>query len=76
MAHSYTKTHTYFQIADADHPMYHTTNFETEEAAREAIRTEYAERNTGNESDEYWRNRKQVVLRVTEIIQNLDERTA
>jgi hypothetical protein len=58
-------TRTYFQIADANSEMYHTDIFETEEEARKVIQTEYQNRSKNDGSDEYWRNRKQIVIKVT-----------
>jgi len=63
-------TRTYFQIADANWGMYHVNTFQTEEEAREIIQTEYQNRSKNDGSDEYWRNRKQVVIKVT-IIQEV-----
>ena len=65
------KTRTYFQIADANWGMYHTDTFQTEEEARKVIETEYQNRAKNDGSDEYWRNRKQVVLKITETIEVL-----
>lgn len=64
-------TTTCFQIADANWGMYHTKNFETEEEARKVIETEYKNRSKNDGSDDYWRNRKQVVLKVTRTIEFL-----
>ena len=58
-------TRTYFQIADANWGMYHTDTFQTEEEARKVIETEYQNRSKNDGSDEYWKNRKQVVIKVT-----------
>jgi hypothetical protein len=60
-------TRTYFQIADANWCMYHTNTFATEEEARDVIKTEYINMSKKDGSDEYWNNRKQVVIKVTEI---------
>ena len=61
------ETRTYFQIADANWGMYHKDTFQTEEEARKVIETEYQNRSKNDGSDEYWRNRKQVVIKVTTI---------
>ena len=61
------ETRTYFQIADANWGMYHTDTFQTEEEARKVIETEYQNRSKNDGSDEYWKNRKQVVIKVTTI---------
>ena len=58
-------TKTYFQIADANWGAYHSETFETEEEARKVIETQYENRCKKDGSDEYWRNRKQVVIKVT-----------
>jgi hypothetical protein len=58
-------TRTYFQITDANGGGYHTDTFETEEEARKVIATEYQNRSKNDGSDEYWRNRKQIVIKVT-----------
>jgi hypothetical protein len=58
-------TRTYFQIADANLDMYHIKSFETEAEAREVIKNEYENCSMNNGYDEYWRNRKQVVIKVT-----------
>lgn len=59
------QTITYYEIADANWGMYHVDTFETEEEAREVIKTEYQNRSKNDGNDEYWRNRKQVVIKVT-----------
>lgn len=58
-------TRTYFQIADANCGMYDAETFKTEEEARKVIDTQYVNRCKKDGSDEYWRNRKQVVIKVT-----------
>ena len=58
-------TRTYFQIADANWGMYHTENFSTEEEARKVIEKEYQNRCKNDGSDEYWKNRKQIVIKIT-----------
>jgi hypothetical protein len=58
-------TTTHFEIADANWDMYYPYNFETEEEAMEIIKTEYENRSKNDGSDEYWRSRKQVVIKVT-----------
>lgn len=55
-------TVTYYQIADANWGMYHVDVFNTEAEARAVIEKEYT-----NSSNEYWRNRPQVVIKVTTI---------
>ncbi len=60
-------TNTIYRIADANHAMYVAQLFETEEAARQYIKEEYQERDKKDSYDEYWRNRKQVVLKITTI---------
>lgn len=58
--------HTYYQIADANWGMYHSDSFDTEEEARMVMDAEYTNRSTGYESsDEYWRKRPQVILKIT-----------
>lgn len=57
----------YFQIADANWAMYNPNRFETEEEARAVIESEYQNRSKNDGSDEYWRNRKQVVIKITTI---------
>lgn len=64
-------TTTCFQIADENWGMYHPKSFETEEEARKVIETEYKNRSKNDGSDDYWRNRKQVVLKVTKTIEVL-----
>lgn len=59
------QTVTYYEIADANWGMYHSKTFETEEEARRVIESEYENRSEGDGHDEYWRNRKQVVIKVT-----------
>lgn len=65
------ETKSWFEIADANCCMYHPDKFDTEEAARNVIKTEYQNRSKGDGSDEYWRNRKQVVIKVTQTIEVL-----
>lgn len=65
------RTNTWFEIVDANWGMYHPDKFETEEAARKVIETEYQNRSKNDGSDEYWRNRKQVVIKVTKTIEVL-----
>ena len=64
-------TRTWFEIADANWGMYHPDDFDTEEEARKVIETEYQKRSKNDGSDGYWRNRKQVVLKVTKTIEVL-----
>ena len=73
MTNDYHKNRTsvVYRIADANWGMYHTDSFKTEGEAREAIDTHYTNRNKGDGSDEYWRNRPQVVLRETVITEVL-----
>lgn len=59
------KNETWFQISDASHEIYHPQRFETEQEAREVIKTEYQNRSKHDGHDEYWRNKKQVVIKVT-----------
>lgn len=59
------ETKTFFEIVDADWDMYHPYNFETEEEARKVIREEYENRSKNDGNDKYWRNRKQIVVKVT-----------
>jgi hypothetical protein len=56
---------TYFQIADANSGMYHPQTFATELEAREVIEKEYQNRSKNDGFDEYWSNRKQVVIKIT-----------
>jgi hypothetical protein len=58
-------TQTYFQIADANWGMYHLETFNTEEEARKVIRDVYENRSKNDGHDEYWRNRKQIVIKIT-----------
>jgi hypothetical protein len=58
-------TKIWFTIADANWGMYHPKEFETEEEARKVIQDEYQNRSENDGSDEYWRNRKQVVIKHT-----------
>ena len=60
-------TRTYFKVADANWGMSHSETFQTEEEARKVIETEYHNRSKNDGHDEYWRNRKQVVIKVTTI---------
>lgn len=53
-----------YQIVDALFPMYHHTTFETEAEARAVIESEYV-----NSPNHYWRERKQLVQRVTTIVE-------
>jgi hypothetical protein len=62
------KTETYFLIGDANWKMYHPARFNTEEEARKVIRDEYENRSKNDGYDEYWRNRKQLVIKVTETV--------
>ena len=55
-----------YQIVDALHPMYHSETFETEAEARAVIESEYV-----NSPHPYWRERKQLVQRVTTIVEVL-----
>lgn len=59
------ETKTFFEIVDANWDMYHPYNFETEEEARKVIREEYENRSKNDGNDKYWRNRKQIVVKVT-----------
>lgn len=59
------ETKTFFEIVDADWDMYHPKTFETEEEARKVIREEYENRQKNDGYDKYWRNRKQIVVKVT-----------
>ena len=45
--------------------MYHNKTFQTEQEAREVIEREYKNRKENDGNDEYWRNRKQIVIKVT-----------
>lgn len=54
----------HYQIVDALHPMYHHTTFETEAEARAVIESEYT-----NSPNPYWRNREQLVEKVTTIVE-------
>lgn len=55
-----------YQIVDALHPMYHPTTFETEAEARAVIESEYT-----NSPNPYWREREQLVEKVTTIVEVL-----
>lgn len=61
------ETRTYFQIADANWGMYNSEIFQSEQEARKVIESEYQNRSKNDGNDEYWRNRKQIVIKVTEI---------
>jgi len=65
---NYHKNKTYFKIADANHGMFHNEVFETEAQARNVIERDYKNRSENDGYDEYWRNRKQIVIKVTEDI--------
>lgn len=56
----------HYEIVDALHPMYHHTTFETEAEARAVIESEYK-----NSPNPYWREREQLVQRVTTIVEVL-----
>jgi hypothetical protein len=56
-----------FKIWDANWDVYHPNKFETEEAARKVIATEYENRSKNDGYDEYWRNKKHVVIKFTII---------
>lgn len=62
------KNEIYFRIADANHAMYHPNRFASEEDAREIIDKEYTNRNKNDGYDEYWRNRQQIVMKITEEV--------
>ena len=62
------KKEIYFRIADANHAMYHPNRFVSEEEARKVIEKEYTNRNKNDGHDEYWRNRKQIVIKITEEV--------
>ena len=70
---------TYYQIVDKNDDMrdHGFTNFrtgihkfETEEEARKYIETIYTNRSRGDGHDDYWRNKTQIVIKVT--IENLN----
>jgi hypothetical protein len=63
---------THFAIKDAISEMYHNETFSTEAEARKVIESEYTNRSKNDGSDGYWRNRKQVVIKVTSITEFLD----
>jgi hypothetical protein len=65
---NYHKNKTYFKIADANHGMYHSELFKTEDEARTVIENDYKNRSKNDGYDEYWRNRNQIVIKVTEDI--------
>lgn len=56
----------HYQIVDALHPMYHNRTFETAEEAYAVIEAEYK-----NSPNPYWRNREQIVEKVTTIVEVL-----
>lgn len=64
-------TTTHYEIADANWGMYDPNKFKSEEETRKVIETEYKNRSKNDASDEYWRNRKQVVIKVTTTIEVL-----
>ena len=55
-------TSTYYEIADANCGMCHPKTFQTEDEARKVIKEEYT-----NSDNEFWRNRKQIVIKVTVV---------
>jgi len=61
---------TYFHIVDKNHDMRDPKKFKTEEEARKAIETSYTNRSQNDGYDEYWRNRPQIVIKVT--VENLN----
>lgn len=65
-------TRTYFEIADANWGMYHYKTFATEEEAREVMDKKYTNRSENDGNDEFWRSRKQVILKKTETIEVLN----
>lgn len=65
---NFYKNEIYFRIADANHAMYHPNKFESEEEARKTIEKEYTNRNKNDGHDDYWRNRKQIVIKITEEV--------
>lgn len=54
------RTTVFFRIADANWGMYHSEDFNSEAEAREVIEIKYT-----NSENEYWRNRPQVILKIT-----------
>lgn len=74
MAHNFKKIEifTHFAIKDANSEMYHNETFATEAEARRVIESEYTNRSKNDSSDSYWRNRKQVLIKVTSIMEFLD----
>lgn len=54
-----------FVIADAQHPMYTPKTFPSLEEAILYRDKHYINRNKGDEHDEYWQNRPQLILKVT-----------
>ena len=61
------KTTIYFEIVDANSGIYHEDTFKTEAEARKVIKTDYENRSKNDGFDEFWRNRKQIVIKVTTI---------
>lgn len=59
------KTITYYQIKDLDHPMYHPETFNTFEEAKKVLDVEYTNRNKNDGHNDYWRNRRTGIQRVT-----------
>jgi hypothetical protein len=59
------ETRVHFEIVDANWGMRHPETFNTEEEARKKISSEYTNRSKNDGSDEYWRNRPQIVIKVT-----------
>lgn len=55
----------HFIISDASYSMYYPEAFKTESEARVVIKTEYQNRSKLDGCDEFWRNRKQIVIKVT-----------
>jgi hypothetical protein len=58
---------TYYKIA-SNEVSYHPITFGSEAEAREVIKTEYTNRCKNDGYDEYWRNSKPVVIKVTKQV--------
>ncbi len=54
------KTVIYYEILDLDHPMYHPKTFNTLNEAKIELDKEYT-----NSTNEYWRNRRTGIQKVT-----------
>lgn len=65
------ETTVHYRITDLDHPMRHPNSFGTYDEAKEALDENYTNRNKGDGSDEYWRNRRTGIQKVTTTVELL-----